>query len=86
MTVRVKLNSAAVRNLLHDGRIESDIRRRAEAVAAQASSGLEDPSGMTVIDAGDSRRARSIVLTTTFEARMAEAHGRALTQAIDAAR
>lgn len=86
VSIRIKLKSGGVKKLLHDSGVESNLRRRAESVAAAAGSGLDDSSGMAVVEAGDGKRARYVVLTTTFEARLAESKHRALTSAIDAAR
>lgn len=83
--MKIKLNSAGVRQLLRV-EVRDDIEARAKRVADQAGAGLDDPAGMTVIEAGDDRRARYIVLTTTAEAVSAEATQRVLTAAMDAAR
>lgn len=86
MSFLLKLNSAGIKQLLHEPGIEADLKRRAENVQAIASEGMTDPEGMTVVEAGDPHRARYIVITTNPEAMLGEAKDRRLTRAIDAAR
>lgn len=83
--IRLDLNTKGVNQVL-TREVKPDIERRARAVAARASAGMTDPAGMTVVDASDARRCRFIVLTTTTEAKRAEANDRRLTAAIDAGR
>ena len=80
MPVTIKLNSAGVRQLLHEPGVKADLNARALRVAARAGDGME------VQDADDENRARAVVITATAEAMRGEATDRRLTQAIDAAR
>lgn len=80
MTVRVKVNRAAIRALLKSPEVADDLDRRARRIASAAGTGFEVDSRI------GSNRARSSVRTETFEARRAEATGRSLTRAIDAGR
>ena len=84
--MKIKLNSAGVRQLLHEPGVVADLKARADRVALAAGAGLDNPEGMAVIEAGDDKRARFIVLTQTAEAMSAEASDRRLTRAIDMAR
>jgi hypothetical protein len=78
--VRIKLNSAGIRQLLRSSEMEADLRRRAERIAATAGEGFEASSMV------GPNRARASVITTTYEAMAAEAQERRLTRAIDAGR
>lgn len=64
------------------GSVRADIHARAERVAAAAGPGFEVDSG--IVPSG--RRFRAAVIAATLGAKLAEADGLALTQAIDAAR
>lgn len=80
MSVRVKLNSKGVRDLLRSREVEADLARRARRIAAVAGDGMEADSAI------GSSRARAAVVTATYEARAAEAESGALTRALDAGR
>lgn len=80
MTVKVELNRTNVRALLRSGPVQSDLQRRANAIARAAGEGMEVDSGT------GPNRARASVRTGTREAMEAEARDRALTRAIDAGR
>lgn len=77
MTIKVKLKPGAVQKLLKLPEMERDLLRRAKAIAAAAGPGMEPDSSI------GKTRARASVHTATWQARRAEAHGRALTAAID---
>ena len=79
-SVRIVLNRKGMRQLLRSPEVLADLKRRAEAIAAAAGSGME-VSAMV-----GRNRARASVITATSEARNAEATSRALTRAIDAGR
>jgi hypothetical protein len=85
LNFKLKLNTRGVNELLTKS-IKPDLKKRIDRVQAVASQGMENPDGMTVIDASDHNRARFIVLTTTEEAMHGEANDRRLTRALDAAR
>lgn len=74
--VRIELNSGGVRQLLRSPQVQADLRSRAGRVAASAGAGMEPRSGV------GRARARAAVITTTYEARKAEATRRALSSAI----
>lgn len=84
--MKIKLNSAGIRQLLHEPGVQADLKARAERVAASAGANLNESDGMGITEAGDTKRARYVVITVTNEAKAAEARDRVLTQAIDAAR
>lgn len=79
-TVKIELNSAAVRSILTSGEVQADLAARAQRIAAAAGPGMEASSSV------GANRARASVIAATFEARHAEATRRALTSAIDAGR
>lgn len=79
-TVRIKLNSGAVRQLLRSPEVLADLQARAARIAAAAGAGMEVDSEV------GPNRARAAVITRTAEARHAEATDRALTRGIDAGR
>lgn len=81
MTIKkLVLNKEGVRQLLRSDEMVADLRRRARNIANAAGPGHR-------IDVGKGRyRARAAVITDTLEARLAEAHRRSLTSAIDAGR
>lgn len=78
--VRVKLNSAGVRELLRSSGVQTDLQRRARAIAAAAGDGFEVDTQVGSV------RARASVRSATLDAHVAEATDRALTRAIDAGR
>jgi hypothetical protein len=78
--LRLKLNRSGMRQLLTSPGIAADVRRRAEAVAANAGPGHRIDSQI------GPNRARAAVITDSFEARRAEATSRNLTRALSAAR
>ena len=77
---RIVLNRKGMRQLLRSPEVLADLKRRAEAIAAAAGSGME-VSAMV-----GRNRARASVITATHSARRAEATSRALTRAIDVGR
>ena len=80
--VDVKLNRAAVQQLLKSPAVLADLERRAQRIAA-AAGGAPDFEVDARIGAS---RARASVRTATHKGRRAEATSRALTRAIDAGR
>lgn len=80
MTRRVVLNRQAVRQLLRSTDVLADLERRGRQVAAAAGPGHEVQPYI------GRNRARVTVRTATDDARRAEATGRRLTAAINAAR
>lgn len=82
--VRIVFNSAGFAQVLQLPALRADIERRTNAIAAAAGDGME----AEVIDAnyGGSPRPIGIVSTGTYEARKAEAEGKALSKGIDAGR
>ena len=80
MGVKVKLNSAGMRALLRDRRVQQDLDERAERIAAAAGDGVVARSSPTA------QRARAVAITATPKAMRAEATDRALTRAFDAGR
>lgn len=79
-SVDLKINRAAVRDLLKDPKVLADLEARGRRIAAAAGSGVEVQSyvGQT--------RARVTVRTVTWAARYREATERTLTSAVDAGR
>jgi hypothetical protein len=78
--VKIELNAAGVRALLQSGEVQADLHSRAQRIAGAAGEGMEVESSV-----GRSR-ARATVRTESTDARVAEATGRSLTNAIDAGR
>lgn len=76
----VKLNRKGVREILRSQRMADELERRANNIAASAG------EGHTVDTTVGRARARSAVLTDTFDAMLSEATDRTLTRAIDAGR
>lgn len=85
-SVKVKLNRAAVRELLRSSEVEADLLRRAQAIAATADGIASDPGGHHADSVIGRNRARAAVATVTAKAREAEAKDRALTRSLDAGR
>lgn len=80
MDVKVKLNNAAVRELLRSPEVLAELQRRADLIAAAAGDGFE-------VDASTGpQRARASIRTGTYPARKAEAVDHVLTAALDAGR
>ncbi len=80
-TVRVKVNrKAVVWYLKGGGGVREDLDARAARISAAAGEGMEVDG-----DVGQ-KRYRASVRTATFEARKAEAKGRALSKALAAGR
>lgn len=77
---RVVLNIPGFRALRNSPKVQADLRRRAEQIAAAAGPGHEVESGPGLT------RARASVRTATFAARRAESRSGQLTSSIDAAR
>lgn len=84
--VVIKVNPAAVAQILKSERVQADLARRAAAIAARAneSAGIDD--GFVVDTEVGPHRARASVVTATAEAMVAEATDRTLTRSIDAGR
>lgn len=80
MGVRFVLHEAAVRELLRSPGVQQDLERRARSIAAAAGEGMEASSNL------GPNRAHASVITTTTEARVAEATQRSLSRALDAGR
>jgi hypothetical protein len=80
--VRVKLNSAGIREVLQSDETRADILRRAEAIKAAAGGGDDYEAGAEVVG----NRVMGWVVTATDEAKRAEAEDRTLTRALDAGR
>mgnify|MGYP001021327783 CR=1 FL=1 len=80
--VRVKIHSAAARDLLRSDEVVADLQNRLERIAA-AAGGSPDFEASVVIGAN---RAHGSVITATAAGREAEATDRALTRALDAGR
>lgn len=78
--VTIKLNQAAIAQLLRSPEVLEELTRRAIRIAVAAGPGME------VDEELGPHRARASVRTATFEAMRAEAKGRALTKALDAGR
>lgn len=78
--VRIEVNRKGVSEILKDHRTEALCMEVAERVAATAGEGMEASSQI------GARRARASVITATFEARLAEAQGRALSRAVESGR
>lgn len=78
----LKINVPGFNEARNDPRIQADLHRRAEAIAA-AAGGSPD---YLVIDDPHKTRARVVVVTATPEARSQEATGRTLSRAFDAGR
>lgn len=90
--VRVKINMAGVREVFNDPAVTAELRRRAEAIKAQADSLMPD-GGYTmtehhrVIEGRTSIGTKSeLVVTNTNEAKAMQAKHSTLTRAIDAGR
>lgn len=80
MTVRIKLNSPGVRELLRSPEVTADLKRRGQRIAAAAGPGHE-------VETFQGRnRARVTVRTTTDEAALAEQNHKRLTNALGAGR
>lgn len=78
--VRFELNRRNIGELLRSAEVQADLDRRAQNIADAAGPGMETESDPSAT------RARAEVRTATYEARLAEARGRALTRAIEAGR
>lgn len=78
--VRISLNKQAVRNMARSPQMQAMLLARAERIASAAGEGMVAESHI------GSTRARATVHTDTFEAILAEATDRALTNALDAGR
>jgi hypothetical protein len=86
MPVIIKINHDGVKALLRSEGVQAELRRRAEqiAAAANAASGLD--AGFVVDNDVGKNRARSVVVTATADAMVAEATDRTLTRSFDAGR
>lgn len=78
--MKIVLNRAAIGQILKGDKVQADLRRRAQAVAAAAGDGM-----VAEVTVG-STRARAAVVTETPAARVREGNDRALTRGFDAAR
>ena len=84
MTVRIALNRKGVSQVLRGDAAKADLRRRAEAMAADAG---KDDGGEFVASAWVyGQRAHARVTTLDYHAMAGEAKDRRLTRAIDAGR
>jgi ubiquinone/menaquinone biosynthesis C-methylase UbiE len=81
-SVRVEMNSAGAKALLQSTEVRMDLERRGRAIAA-AAGGQPD---FVVETRNGAARTRVVVVTDTYEGRLAEANERALSNAIDAGR
>lgn len=80
--IKIKLTRNGPRDIRISKGVEDDLMARAERIASAAGPGMEARQS-----AGPRRsRARAAVVTTTYEARYAEATRRALTNSIMAGR
>jgi hypothetical protein len=83
---RLVIDNAAVGSLLRSPKVAADVQRRAQLIAdaANAKTGRSEDH---IVDSeiGD-KRARSAVLTNTWNARWREARERTLTSSVDAGR
>lgn len=78
--IKIELNIAGFNAIRRSPEVRADLKRRANAIAAQAGEGFE------VIETDNSSRSGAMVVAATREARMAEATDKALTKAIGAGR
>lgn len=79
---RLQIHPEGFNEARKDPRVQGDLDRRAEAIAAAAGGG-ED---FVAHSSPTSTRARSVVITATVDGMLAEATDRALTRALDAGR
>lgn len=79
-SLRIKVNSAAVKQLLSSQAVADDLTQRGERMADAAGEGVE------VTTTRNRDRAVVFVRTETFEAKKAEAEDGVLRRAIDAGR
>ncbi len=86
MSVLIKINSKGVQEILKSARVQEDLKRRADAIAAQANSAAGIVDGFVSGSELGRSRARAYVVTATAEAMVAEATNRTLTRALDAGR
>ena len=77
---KIAIETDEVRDLLRSPEVVADLQRRTRNIAAAAG------PGFTASVVVGRNRARGSVITSTQEARMAEARTRALTRALDAGR
>lgn len=77
---KIKLTRNGPRQVRTSAGVQADMAARAQRIADAAGPGMEANSGQ------GQTRARGSVVTATYEARRAEATGRALTRAVDAGR
>ena len=81
MTVeRITINRKTIRALLKGPEVRSELRSRAGRIASAAGPGFEARTGI------GRTRARAVVITTTPEARLAQAKDRKLSRALSAGR
>lgn len=83
MPVLFKLNSSGIRELLRSEGVQFELKRRADAIAAAANAAAGLDGGFVVDNDIGSTRARSVVVTATADAMVAEATDQVLTRAID---
>lgn len=79
---RLQIHPEGFNQVRRDPRIQDDLDRRAEAIAAAAGGGDD----FVAHSSPTSTRARSVVVTATIDGMLAEARDRALTNALDAGR
>ena len=77
---RIKINRKAIAALLKSPEVKAEVRSRAGRIASAAGPGFEVRSSV------GRTRARAVVITTTTEARVAQAADRKLSNAISAGR
>lgn len=77
---RVDVHNEGVTALLKDPKVAADLMRRGRSIASAAG------EGFVVVADPTARRARVVVITATFAARLAEARDRRLSRALDAGR
>jgi hypothetical protein len=80
MTTQIKINRKATAALLKSSEVKADLGGRARRIASAAGPGFEARSNI------GRTRARATVITTTTEARLAQAKDRKLSNAISAGR
>lgn len=75
-TVRVQIDRKAIGQFLKGSQVQAMLRSHAQRIAANAGPGFEARSSV------GRTRARSVVIATTTEARLAEATDRSLSRAL----
>lgn len=86
MAVRVVLNRKSLDAILKSPRMQAELKRRADLIAAAADANTGRPGDHRVEVQVGRTRARAAVITDTFNAMHREGDRRTLTQALDAGR